>query len=56
MKYKVKIWNDSISDFQVWEYPYLETALMMANKLCHKYKDKVFITDGTPRGCFIVGR
>lgn len=51
--YKVKIWNDSISDFQVWEYPYLETALMMANKLSHKYRGKVFVTDGTKQGCYV---
>ena len=54
MKYKVIIWNDSIQDFQVWEYPYLETALMMANKLCHQYKGKVFISDGTTKGSCIV--
>ena len=52
--YKVKIWNDSISDFQVWEFPYLETALMMANKLSHKYRGKVFVTDGTLKGCYVV--
>lgn len=56
MKYKVKFWNDSISDFQVWEYPYLETALLMANKLCHQTKGKVFITDGTLDGCYIIER
>lgn len=54
MKYKVKIWNDSIKDFQVWEYAYLETALMMANKLCHQVKAKVFISDGTNKGSYIV--
>lgn len=54
MEYKVKIWNDSIQDFQIWTYPYLETALMMANKLCHKYDTKVFISDGTLNGCYVV--
>lgn len=54
MKYKVKFWNDSIKNWQIFEYPYLETALIMANKLCHKIKTKIFITDGTREGSYIV--
>lgn len=54
MKYQVKFWNDSTNDFQILGYPYLDTALMMANKLCHKLHDKVFVTDGTTRGCYVI--
>ena len=55
MKYTVKFWNDSIKDWQKFEYPYLETALMMANKLCHKIRTTIFVTDGTRRAAISAG-
>lgn len=54
MNYKVKIWNDSIEDFQIWEYPYLETAMMMANKLAHRIKTKVFIIEKGKKDIIVV--
>ena len=54
MKYKVKYWNDNKKVFQTLYYPYLETALMMANKICHHTHDKVFVSDGTKEGSYIV--
>lgn len=54
MKYKVKYWDDSKRVFKTLYYPYLETALMMANIICHHTHDKVFITDGTSKGSYIV--
>lgn len=54
MTYKVKYWDDSKKVFNTLYYPYLETALMVANKLCHQIHDKVFITDGTLDGSYVV--
>lgn len=52
--YKVKFWNDSIKDFQKWEYPYLETAMIMANKLAHRTKTKVFIIEKGKKDIIVV--
>lgn len=54
MKYKIKFWNDSLKDFQVLENPYLETALIIAQKIAHKTHTPVFITDGTINGTIVI--
>lgn len=54
MKYKVKFWNDSIKDFQMLEYPYLENALLVAHKLARKTKDKVFIIEREKKDILVV--
>lgn len=54
MKYKLKYWNDSRKDFLTLEYPFIETALMMAHKIAHKTHTPVFITDGTIDGTIVI--
>lgn len=52
--YKIKFWNDSIKDFQIFESPYLESALLVAYKYSKLIHEKVFVTDGSRENTYIV--
>lgn len=52
--YKIKFWNDSIRDFQVFESPYIESALLVAYKYSKLLQDKVFVTNGSREDTYIV--